>query len=335
MKIWGMVLGGYPRGRYARYALRDKERGSKRLSEANIDLVKAHSEIIGVQKAAGFHYVVDGMIDWHDIFRPFVESWRNAAVDGLLRYFDNNFFYRIPVFTGEPDITEPVLARRVLEYALLADPSKLKIVVPGPITFTKLSKNRSGYSDTELAEKIAYVLRREIELALEAGAGIVQIDEPFLASMDADVDDAALAVDLVNMIVDGFEDKAILALYFDAPQPRVYERLLEVRAKYLMIDVADVGERALGLLESKGLGGHAPVLGLIDARRIYDDDLDKIVSSGERVRRCCDPDELVITTTTWMDLIPYRYSLRKTFLLARILEEYSRKLGYELVNMWR
>lgn len=335
MRIWAMVLGGYPRSRLARYSLRDREKGKIGLTEYHSGVIKAHSEVIGAQKTAGLPVVVDGMIDWHDIFRPFVESWRNVSVNGLLRYFDNNFFYRIPVFTGEPDVVNPVLAGRVIEYAPLADPAVLKVVVPGPVTMAKMSINRTEYRLEELAEKIAYALRIEVEKAFEHGAGMVQVDEPILADLDASPDDAALSVDLVNNIIKGFEDKSVLAVYFDAPKQSVYERMLDSKARYLMIDVADARERALKLVDEKGFGNHVPVLGLVDARRIHDDKYEVIASDLDRARKIIDADEIVLTTTTWMDLIPYRYSLRKTFLLGSLAERYAAERGLELYSIWR
>ncbi len=334
MLVWGMVLGGYPRSRTARYALRDYERGRISLSEYHSRMLLVHAEVIGAQKAAGLPVVVDGMIDWHDMFRPFVESWRNTAVDGLLRFFDNNFFYRIPVFTGEPDIVSPVLSKRVREFAGLADPAGLKVVVPGPVTLASMSRNETGLDKAELAEKIAVVVRREVELALESGASMVQIDEPFLADVDAARDDAILAKDLVNEIVKGFEDKSILAIYFNMPSSDVFEEVLDVKAKYVMVDVADAWNRAVERLNEKGIGGHTPVLGVVDARRIHDDDFNKIKSHLDRIEPLRNVEELVLTTTAWLDLIPYRYSLRKTSLLGRLVEYYADKVGAQARSLW-
>ena len=334
MRIWGMVLGGYPRSREARHLLRDVERGLVPPAEASLRLQRVHSEIIGVQKAAGLPVIVDGMVDWHDIFRPFARSWRNVSVDGLLRYFDNNFFYRIPVFVGEPDAIEPVLAPRVRDFVELAHPSVLKVVVPGPVTFARLSKNSSGLSGEELAVKIASILRQEVSKAVEAGAGFIQVDEPFLADIDATRDDAVLAVELFNKIIKGYEEKASIAVYFNAPSPDVYEAILNVKSRYLSIDVYDTRTRALDLLAAKGFGDHVPVLGVIDGRRIHDDDIDRIVDD---VRRLVDKntEELVLTTTTWMDLIPFRYSLRKTILLSRLVEKFAEEMDSEAYTIWR
>ncbi len=332
MKVWGMVLGGYPRGRWARHALRDLERGVITRPALEEALLAAHAEVIGAQKAAGLPVVVDGMIDWHDIFRPFVRAWRNVAVDGLLRYFDNNFFYRIPVFTGEPDVMEPVLPGRVRLYAPLAHPAGLKVVVPGPVTLVRLSRNRSGLDDAELAEKVASALRVEVEGAFREGASMVQVDEPFLADVDATRDDAVLARELVGKIVQGYEGKSVLAVYFNFPDKSVYEELLDAPTRYLALDIADYPARALEVIEAKGLGGHVPALGVIDARRIYDDNLEEILGWLKRVVGG-EAEETVLTTSSWLDLIPHRYGLRKTILLGRLVERAAERLGWEPVTL--
>jgi len=331
LKIWGMALGGYPRSRLARYALRDYERGSISYHELHHRMVMAASEIIGAQKGAGFPVVVDGMVDWHDIFRPFARSWRNTSVDGLLRYFDNNFFYRIPVFTGEPDIIEPVWPPRVREYSLLADPASLKIVLPGPVTMAKMSKSPAGMKWEELAELIANLLAREVELTREFNV-FVQVDEPILSDRKATPDDAALAADLVSKIVGSIAERAILAVYFDFPSRTVLERLLDAKTRYVMLDLVDSPRRAAE--HAIPLDGHVPVLGLVDGRRIHTDRLaDDIVNTVKTLAPGAG--EIVVTTSTWMDLIPYRYALKKTSIVSRMVVDLAERLGGEPYTLWR
>ncbi|MCE4624841.1 MAG: hypothetical protein F7C35_03135 [Desulfurococcales archaeon] len=331
MKVWGMVLGGYPRGRLARYSLRDRERGTIRSSQFSVEMLKTHAEVIGVQKAAGLPVVVDGMIGWHDIFRPFIRNWRNVSVDGLLRYFDNNFFYRIPVFTGEPDIIEPVWPGRVAEFSLLADPARLKIVLPGPVTMALMSKNKAGLSTEELAERIAYLLRREVELTLEYNV-YVQIDEPILSMRNAEEHWAGLAVELANNIISGVEDRSIIAVYFDFPSKKILETLLGVRAKYVSLDIVDSPRRAEE--NALPLDDHVPVVGVVDGRRIHEDRIsDTILSIIKKLSGS--GDEIVLTTTTWMDLIPFRYALKKTNILGRMVDFIAERLGGEAVKLWR
>jgi 5-methyltetrahydropteroyltriglutamate--homocysteine methyltransferase len=332
VKLWGMALGGYPRNRVIRYALRDLERGDISATEYHEVWVKVHAEIIGVQKSQGFPVVVDGMIDWHDIFRPFIRSWRNTSINGLLRFFDNNFFYRIPVFHGEPDIIEPVWSRRVREFHRIAEPASLKIVLPGPYTMSVMAKNESPLEAGELMERISYLLRREVEKTAEYNV-YIQVDEPILSSREIGSDDTQQAIEAVNKIIDGFEEKSILAVYFDAPNREVMETLLETKAKYLSIDYMDTPHRASEALKSVSFADHSLVLGLVDARRIHRDTLkDNVKQLLKELAQ--EVDEIVVSTTTWMDLIPYRYALKKTRILGDLVDEVAELLGVEPIRLW-
>ncbi len=324
MIVWTSPLGGYPRSRIVRRALRDYERGLLGYGELERVISEASAVIIGSQLSSGISYVVDGMIEWHDIFRPFIESWRNVTASSLLRYFDNNFFYRIPVFTGEPEANRLVWAPRVRRYAPLAEPSGFKIVIPGPLTFTLMSVNKSGYSSEELAEAIAKLMANEVKAAVEAGASMVQVDEPMLTDPDTTRDEALLAVDLVNTITaSAGQAKTVLALYFDVPKSDVFDVILNAKVNCISLDVIDAPERALKLIESKGFGGHCSVLGLINSRTIYDDPVDRLTELALTIAKGSRVEELGITTTTWLDLIPYSYSLRKTHLLGILASRVS------------
>ncbi|MFP3402352.1 MAG: methylcobalamin--homocysteine methyltransferase [Acidilobus sp.] len=320
MEVWPMILGGFPRIKEVRHALRDLERGSRSYVDIDWWIRAASAAIIGAQETLGFRYVTDGMVDWHDIFRPFVLAWRNVSASGLLRYFDNNFFYRVPVFTDRPDPDHFVWPPRIRALSDIAEPSPLKAVLPGPTTFLLMSKNLSGLSKEDLGESIASALAMEAEAAQQAGAGAVQIDEPFLTDQEISRDDAELGVQLINVITSRLKVPAIVSLYFDVPKDEVYEALLNVKADYISLDVADAPSRALSLIARKGLGGHKAVLGVIDARRIEDDQVDKVSDWVSQATKSAGLNEVGLTTTTWFDVIPYRYSLRKAFLLSLAAE---------------
>jgi 5-methyltetrahydropteroyltriglutamate--homocysteine methyltransferase len=332
--LWASVLGGYPRGRIARYAMRDLDSGSVEPYRALLDLERASSLVVGAQLASGMRFIVDGMLDWHDIFRPFAESWRNVYLDGIIRYFDNNFFYRIPVFRGEPEPQKLVLPGRVRALSPLAEPAGIKVVIPGPLTFIKLGRNESGIEDEELVLRVAAALAIEAREAAKAGADLIQVDEPYLTDVDATPDDARLAVEAFNSIAREVKKetdaKIGMALYFNAPKKDVYGEVLEAKADYMSIDIADSPKRSLELLLEASCGDAKPVLGVIDARRIYDDDYDKVKGYVEKALSACkNAEEAGLTTSTWLDLIPPRFSLRKTALLGAYTERIARELGLE------
>ncbi|MEM4681260.1 MAG: methylcobalamin--homocysteine methyltransferase [Acidilobaceae archaeon] len=318
-RVWTSPLGGYPRNRAVRRLLRDYEMGLVSREEVELALLKNSSVIIGAQLASGMDYVTDGMLDWHDPFRPFVSAWRNVTASELLRYFDNNFFYRVPVFTGLPEANNTVWPQRVKSLRQLAEPAGFKVVLPGPITFASLSKNASGKSFEELAYSIAKLLAREARASVEAGCSFIQIDEPFLSDLGATRDHGALAAELASLIAKESEHaKTALAIYFGVPKPEVYEQLLASRVSCISIDVIDSLSDALKLVEAKGFPGYCPVLGLVNSRTIYDDDLAKLADLAVRLAR--GQEELGLTTSTWLDLIPYEYSIKKTRLLGALAE---------------
>ena len=331
MLLWFSTLGGYPRCRYLRRILRDFEQGSASRWEVEEAVTRASATVIGVQVASGALYVSDGMLDWHDIFRPFVDAWRGVTSGGLLRYFDNNFFYRVPIFVGEPETSYLVLAPRVRKFLPLVEPSKLKVVVPGPVTFTVMAENRTGRTFEELADRVASLLAEEARRAAEAGAELVQIDEPILSDPEVSVDTARLSAELCSKIARSAGVKTSLAIYFGAPEVRVYEAVLDARVDYLSVDIATNPARALELLKLKGFGSHAPVLGLVDSRSILPDDISKLVELAKEVLAGYDG-EVGVTTSTWLDLIPYQYSLEKTRLLGLLAELLAQKLRAQLVR---
>ncbi|MEM4558879.1 MAG: methylcobalamin--homocysteine methyltransferase [Acidilobaceae archaeon] len=334
MKVWGSILGGYARSRLVRRVLRDFERGLVAYGDLERSIVEASSVIIGAQVSSGLAYVVDGLLDWHDIFRPFVNSWRNVTPTGLLRYFDNNFFYRIPLFTGEPEATRLVWPPRVRLYSRLSEPSGIKVVIPGPFTFTYMSINASKASFEELSNSIAKLLASEVKSAVESGASMVQIDEPCLSDPDITRDHAILAVELINSIIrDVGGVKVVLSLYFDIPNSSVYEALFESKVNCLSLDIIDAPRRALELVSAKGFGGHCGVLGLINARSIYDDDISRLEDIFGSIIKGYSGEEIGLTTSTWLDLIPYDYSLRKTKLLGLLVERIAR--SFNLEHVWR
>jgi 5-methyltetrahydropteroyltriglutamate--homocysteine methyltransferase len=206
-------------------------------------------------------------------------------------------------------------------------------VVQGPVNFALISSRGFESTVEELASAIAKLLANEVKYAVEAGASMVQIDEPILADPDASRDDALLAVELANLIAKAAGGaKTVLALYFDVPRPDIYDALLNAKVNCISLDIVDAPGRALKLVESKGFGGHCGVLGLINSRTIYDDPLVELEELASKLAKLSGGDELGITTTTWLDLIPFKYSLKKTRLLGLLTSRLAEKFGWELVE---
>jgi len=316
------VLGGMPRTLRARKVLRDLERGMVSYVDAFRVLLEESVELMWYQLGAGLSTVADPMIDWHDIFRPFVESWRGCYVDGLARFFDNNFFYRVPVFVELPTPARTILRSRVLAFVeRLPSWAKLKVSVPGPLTLVKMARISEGIDTDSLLEEVARILSNEAREAIEAGARVIEVHEPWLSDADAKRDDAELALDLFNKHFSGLGVETVLATYFQPPSREVWEELCSSRASYVSIDVVDNPRRAREVLEKCVPEGLA--LGVVQARDLVDPPIDEVKSL---VKLCRSAKKLALTTSSGLDLLPIDAALEKTRLLAKLGEVLSHEL---------
>jgi 5-methyltetrahydropteroyltriglutamate--homocysteine methyltransferase len=168
------------------------------------DLVDAQNSMarraISEQVAAGLDIVTDGLVRWIDPVSHFMRALDNVHLDGLHPFFGTSQKYRQPVLTGRPVrhgtlmAHEYTFARNALGHLPTpkgkAGKLSIKPVLTGPYTLAKLSstdskarKTTDNFSSLEhRVEAFADALGGEIRLLIEAGADLIQIDEPAAAA---------------------------------------------------------------------------------------------------------------------------------------------------------
>ncbi len=317
------VLGRYPRSARFRKVLRDFDDGKLSDIEYVRTLQEELAYLCGVQIGAGLSIVQDPAPDEHDIFRPYVESWRGVYYDGLLRFFDNNFFYRIPVFVEKPDIQKYYISRRAkILREIIGGDIPIKISIPGPVTFAFLS--RTQLDRTELVFDIARLLAMDVARAVEiAGLNYIQIDEPFLFDVDAE----PRHVDLVRDYLAEFRKvgvKILLAVYYNMPRPEILEKMLDLPVDMLCLDVLSNAEKVLNTIKQRKPTVDL-ALSVINGREIMVEDYEIVKKLVEKVIEIAGKDAVRgITTTCGFELIPLKYAVQKTIVLGRY--------GYRLVS---
>ena len=90
------------------------------------------------QEAAGIDIVTDGHARWDDILTPFARHIAGFEIGGLLRWFDNNVYYRRPICDGTLEWRGPSSVDAFRVRASVAS-QPVKAVIPGPVTFARLS----------------------------------------------------------------------------------------------------------------------------------------------------------------------------------------------------
>lgn len=194
--------GSYPRigdapdlqGHRRAYARR--ERGEISAAE----FAKVEDEVVaGVireQIEAGIEVVTDGLIRWYDPYSHFCRGLEGAAINGLLRLFDTNCYFRQPVVKGPIRRKAPIIVPEY-EFARSVSPRPVKPVLTGPYTLARGSVLEGVYRSVhELALAYATVLGEEVRELARAGATVIQVDEPAILRHPEDLNvlEAALAV---------------------------------------------------------------------------------------------------------------------------------------------
>src|SRR5262249_38877118 len=92
-----------------------------------------------------------------------------------------------PTCVGEIRLREPLAEQDLLYLRSLTD-LPIKVTLPGPYLLTRAmwvpEASRTAYADKEaLGERVAAILRDEVERLVRAGADFIQLDEPVLTEL--------------------------------------------------------------------------------------------------------------------------------------------------------
>jgi 5-methyltetrahydropteroyltriglutamate--homocysteine methyltransferase len=323
MTIKTTVVGSYPKPpeegktfvvRKTLHALERDEASVEDLGAAQDDLVR---EIIAEQEAAGIDLVTDGQARWDDIITPFARHISGFEIGGLIRYFDNNVYYRRPICTGPVEWGGP---SSVDQYAFAASVATkpVKAVLPGPITFARLSVD-DHYADHEaFVLAIAKVLAQEAFELQAVGAETIQIDEPALLQAPEDLDLAARALGIVTAEL--ARVRTILATYFDDAK-RLGTDLFDLPVNEFGFDLIS-GPENLELIRQAPTGTGIQA-GIVDARNTMLEPIDELAATIDQLGRLVAADRLTVSPSAGLEFLPREKARAK----IQRLSEASRKVG--------
>lgn len=247
MPIRSTVVGSYPKppNEGQPFALRKTLHAVQRGDATEDDVRRAQDdlarEVIAEQEAAGIDVITDGHVRWDDILTPFARNMAGFQIGGLLRWFDNNVYYRRPICTGPLEWRGPSSVE-AFRFAQSVASRPVKAVVPGPVTFARLSIDEHYGTHEDFVLAIARVLAQEAFELEAAGATIIQIDEPALLDAPEDLDlahDALYAVTAELKSVD-----TILTTYFGDAK-RLGPQLFDLPVEGFGLDLVSGPENVL------------------------------------------------------------------------------------------
>ncbi len=190
-------------------------------------------EYITTQQEAGLDRIVEGQGRWDDMLAHPLAVHDNVDTRGIVRYYDNNNFYRESVVTGELTPSGDVAAE--LEAARAHVDDGLQAVLPGPYSLADLATDEYYGDDEEFLTAIAEFLASEAEEAGEVETTFLL--EPSLVENppeDGEDERAGNAIDTVAQAAGG---DVVVFPYWGALEEKVYAHVMDAAIDGLGFDL--------------------------------------------------------------------------------------------------
>ncbi len=269
--------------------------------------------VLGIAAENRLDLTTDGLIRWNDLFDGVVRDIDNVTSAGLLRFLDNNFYYRHPVIRGRLSYQGGVL-RWWHQQAQQLSSVPLKVVLPGPLTFLKLAEDDSYHNRDRLLSDLVEVLRLEARSLRDLGAAEIQWDEPALAYYPGwDVHEVTDV--LASLLQDAGIPQAI-ALYWGPNVHSWIDPLSQIGFDRVYCDAVSDPE-VVPYLEHTTVQAEVG-LGLIDSRQVSRESVATTARLVERVLAVHGDHKVWLHPNGGLELLPPDRAEQKVQLLASI-----------------
>jgi 5-methyltetrahydropteroyltriglutamate--homocysteine methyltransferase len=320
-----------------RRAIAAADRGAQTPAE----LAEAENEMtrraIAEQVDAGVELLTDGQIRWYDPISHLAGKLEGVNINGLLRFFDTNFYFRQPVLTARPQRMRPLLLdefRFACETlgALAASCKRagklaMKAVLTGPYTLAKFSLVENSTMGSLEARALAYAeaLAGEVHALAEAGAEFIQIDEPAIVKYPGDWDVFARALQKLieprqQAAQAGKQFTLALYVYFHDPAP-LYEKLVQLPVDVVGLDFT-YNPRLVEVVVQEG----SPIplgLGLVDARNTKLENPSELARQVERMLPKIGGGTCYLGPSSGLEYLPRDRAFAKLALLEKVRDAIS------------
>ena len=264
---------------------------------------RVRAEVIDVQTDAGLDRVVEGQGRWDDMLAHPLAVHDSVETRGIVRYYDNNNFYREPVVQDDLTFDGDVAAE--LEAAAAQVDDGLQAVLPGPYSLADLATDEHYGDETEFLHAVADFLAGEADAFPDVET--LFLLEPSLVEnapgegLDAEVPEA------VTTVAGAVDAEVVVHPYWGALDEKVYAHLLDADVDAVGFDFVSDHESNLYNLQEYGATDDI-ALGLLDGQNTL---VEEPAAIDERVDWVFDKlpvaefDTTYVTTNTETFYLPY------------------------------
>ena len=263
------------------------------LEEAQDDATRV---AIADQERAGLDIVTDGEMRRESYSNRFATALDGVDIDNPGTALDRSGHPNpVPRVVGEVSRRHPVQVRD-LEFLKAHTSRKVKMTVPGPFTMSQQAQDDFYGSPDKLGMAYAEAVRGEILDLFEAGADIVQVDEPYMQARPEPAREYGL--DALKHATDGMPGTMAVHICFGYAaiiheRPSGYSFLPELEATEADQISIETAQSGLDLDVLDSLASKTIILGVLD---LSTNDVETPETVAERIRRAFphkDPDRLI------------------------------------------
>lgn len=277
---------------------------------------EGRSEVIEDQQSAAIDLPVEGQLRWDDMLAHPLAVCDAVETRGIVRYYDNNNFYRETVVTDELAATGDVAAE--LE-AASDDTDSLNAVLPGPYSLADLAEDEYYGNVSEFQAAIAAFLAEEA--AELPDVDVLTLPEPSLVTNPPEPDRLAAVTEALDTVAGAIDAEVVVWPFWGALEGDVYEAVRDSAVDVVGFDLVTAPDASAALAAEHGTTDDV-ALGVVDGQNTLVEDPDAI---QEAVTSFCsaadvDPDAAYIGPNTELFYLPTNRATEKLAALGAASE---------------
>jgi len=252
--------------------LKGHQKGDLLSGDEGPQIVEAYEEVrtelLDDQLDAGLDRAVEGQARWDDNIAHPLTVHDNVETGGIVRYYDNNNFYRDPRVVDELTVSGDVAAELDAASDALAagdgDGPPLQATLPGPYSLADLATDEHYGDDADFLAAVADFLAGEVE-AFPAHETLFLLEPSLVENPPTDGEDAR-ASEAIDTVASATDADVVVHTYWGAFEEKVYAHLLDADVDAVGLDLV-AGEREDTVYNVQEYGTTDSVaLGLVDGQ---------------------------------------------------------------------
>jgi 5-methyltetrahydropteroyltriglutamate--homocysteine methyltransferase len=225
---------------------------------------RARADVVGQQRAAGLDRIVEGQLRWDDMLAHPLVVAENVDTGGIVRYYDNNNFYRDPIVTGPLEATGDVASELDAAADHVAAENALQGVLPGPYSLADLATDDHYGDEAAFLDAVTEFLASEVR-EFPSVETLFLLEPSLTANPPGDGPDerASGAIDAVAAAAG--ETDVVVHTYWGALEEKVYAHLMDADVEAIGFDLVTGHDESAYLAGEYGAKDGA-ALGVVDGQ---------------------------------------------------------------------